>query len=135
MKWRVVNLARLTCLKGFYFGDRGLESLLSKAKEAWGVENEGYPVLMEGDEVYISFNRYGEFIQKGEQRIYLNAEIAPDEMNAEKLTELMNQHTDKPEPVFLLDCPTTNRPAYLQHGRSVGTFKLGMTKRNATTKM
>ena len=129
------KLARLACLKGFYFGDRGLESLLSQAKSAWGVENEGYPVLMEGEELYISFNRYGEFIQKGEQRIYLNADIAPDEMNAAKLAELMNQHTDKPEPVYLLDCPTT----IVQHIYSMvvldGIFKWEMMRKNATTRM
>ena len=128
------KMARLTCLKGFYFGDRGLENLLSKAKEAWGVENEGYPVLMGDGEVYISFNRYGEFIQKGEQRIYLNAEIAPDEMDADKITELMNQHTDKPDPVYLLECPTTNRPAYLQHGRFGWYIQVGNDEKKRNNK-
>ncbi len=128
------KLARLACLKGFYFGERGLESLLSQAKLAWGVENEGYPVLMGGEELHISFNRYGEFIQKGEQRIYLNADVAPDEMNAEKLEALMSQHKDKPDPVHLLDCPTTKRPAYLQHGRFGWYIQVGNDEKKRNNK-
>lgn len=129
------KMQRLTCLNSFYFGDTGLESLLSSAKEAWGVENEGYPVMMDGEEeLYISFNRYGEFIQKGEQRIYINAEVAPDEMNAEKLAELMNQHTDKPDPVYLLDCPATKRPAYLQHGRFGWYIQVGNDEKKRNNK-
>ena len=128
------KLPRLACLQGFYFGDRGLERLLSQAKSAWGVENEGYPVQMDGEELYISFNRYGEFIQKGEQRIYLNADIAPDEMNAGKLSTLMSQHSDKPEPVYLLDCPTTNRPAYLQHGRFGWYIQVGNDEKKRNNK-
>ena len=89
---------------------------------------------MEGDEVYISFNRYGEFIQKGEQRIYLNAEIAPDEMNAEKLTELMNQHTDKPEPVFYwIVQPPIDQHIFSMDG-SVGIFKIGNDEKKRNNK-
>ena len=128
------KMQRLTCLNSFYFGDSGLESLLNSAKEAWGVENEGYPVMMDAEELFISFNRYGEFIQKGEQRIYINTEVAPDEMNAEKLTELLNQHTDKPDPVYLLDCPTTKRPAYLQHGRFGWYIQVGNDEKKRNNK-
>ena len=52
---------------------------------------------------------------EGEQRIYLNAECSRRDECCQ-VGKLMNQHTDKPEPVYLLDCPL-NRPAYLQHGR------------------
>ena len=113
------KLERLQCLKNFYFGDRGLESLIDHAEKSWGVENEGYPVLQDSaeEELFVSFNRYGEFLLKGETRIYLNEDIAPDELSTTKVQELLSKQNDKPEPLHLLDCPTTERPVYLQYGR------------------
>ncbi len=112
------KLERLKCLKDFYYGDRGLENLIGGAEKAWGVENEGYPVMMaEGEELFVSFNRYGEYILKDEERIYLNEDIAPDELNAVKVEELISKQNSKPDPVELMTCPTTDKPVLLIYGR------------------
>ena len=59
------KLARLACLKGFYFGDRGLEAYSRKLSQHGELKMKGTQSQMDGEELYISFNRYGEFIQKG----------------------------------------------------------------------
>ena len=46
----------------------------------------------------------------------------------------MSQHSDKPEPVYLLDCPTTNRPAYLQHGRFGWYIQVGNDEKKRNNK-
>lgn len=111
------SMDRLTCLNEFYYGDHGLKSLLEQADQQIMTGGERYelPFAIEGESLTISFNRYGEFIQRGEERIYINEEVAPDELDEAKVQEILANHQTGPE--LIGTEPSTALSIYLKKGR------------------
>ena len=89
---------RLAWLTRFYFGDdgdRGLHRLVTEdldAIDARAVNSIAIP----GSDAVVRVGRYGPYIERGEERASLPAELAPDELTAEKADELLAQPDNKP---------------------------------------
>ena len=119
------DLDRLDCLQEFYFGKKGLEITLEKAEKSIQDSHTNYilPFTLEDQQISVDFNQYGEFIKRGEDRIYLNEQLAPDELSITKLQEIIaNYH---PRPLFLGVDPTSNLPIYVKTGRYGDYVQLG----------
>ena len=89
---------RLAWLTRFYFGDdgdRGLHRLVTEdldAIDARAVNSIAIP----GSDAVVRVGRYGPYIERGEERASLPAELAPDELTVEKVDELLAQPDNKP---------------------------------------
>ena len=89
---------RLAWLTRFYFGDdgdRGLHRLVTEdldAIDARAVNSIPIP----GSDAVVRVGRYGPYIERGDERASLPAELAPDELTAEKTEELLAQPDNKP---------------------------------------
>ena len=119
------ELDRLDCLQEFYFGKKGLEITLEKAEKSIKDSHTNYvlPFQLDNQSVFVDFNQYGEFIRKGEDRIYLNESLAPDELSLTKLQELIaNYH---PGPLLLGVDPVSNLNMYIKTGRYGDYLQLG----------
>ncbi len=120
------EMDRLTCLQKFYFGDEGLEKTLAHADQLIlaGTEHYALAFSVEAEEsLTISFNRYGEFIQLGEERVYINEQVAPDELTLEKVQEIIRTH--QAGPLLVAQDPSTELPIYLKNGRFGLYLQLG----------
>ena len=88
---------RVAWLKRFYFGDGGdpgLHHLVTDHLDeidARAVNSIEIP----GSEAVVRVGRYGPYIELGEQRVSLPADIAPDELTPEKVDELLAQPDSK----------------------------------------
>jgi DNA topoisomerase I len=90
--------ARVEWLGRFYFGDGtdpGLHHLVTDrldqidARAVNSIEIPGSPVV-------VRVGRYGPYLENGDQRASLPADIAPDELTPEKIEELLSQPDNKP---------------------------------------
>ena len=90
--------ARVEWLGRFYFGDGtdpGLHHLVTDrldeidARAVNSIEIPGSPVV-------VRVGRYGPYLENGDQRASLPADIAPDELTPEKIDELLSQPDNKP---------------------------------------
>lgn len=111
------DLERLSCLKSFYFGEKGLKNSLDVAEQQIEEGEEGYtlPFLFEGKELILSFNRFGEYIRLIEDElIYLNDQVAPDELTEEKITKLITESRSGPKQ--LGTDPKTKKTVFLIKG-------------------
>ena len=91
--------ARDTWLARFYFGDggddRGLRHLVTERLDeidARAVNSIAIP----GTEAVVRVGRYGPYLERGDQRASLPADLAPDELTAEKAEELLGQPDSRP---------------------------------------
>ena len=106
---------RVDWLRRFYFGDGGdpgLHHLVTDHLDeidARAVNSIAIP----GSEAVIRVGRYGPYVERGEQRATLPADLAPDELTAEKAEELLS----RPESRSLGTDPQTGHEITVRSGR------------------
>jgi DNA topoisomerase I len=106
---------RVDWLQRFYFGtggDPGLHHLVTDHLDeidARAVNSIPIPRT----EAVVRVGRYGPYVERGEQRISLPPDIAPDELTAEKVEELLSQ----PDARDLGVDPETGRDLVVRSGR------------------
>ena len=89
---------RLAWLTRFYFGDdgdRGLHRLVTEdldAIDARAVNSIAIP----GAEAVVRVGRYGPYLERGDERASIPADLAPDELTAAMADELLAQLDNKP---------------------------------------
>ena len=90
---------RVAWLARFYFGEgddgRGLRHLVTEHLDeidARAVNSIAIP----GSEAVVRVGRYGPYLERGEQRASLPADLAPDELTAEKAEEILGQPDSRP---------------------------------------
>jgi DNA topoisomerase-1 len=89
---------RVAWLGRFYFGDGGdpgLHHLVTEHLDeidARAVNSISIP----GSDVVVRVGRYGPYLERGEDRASLSADLAPDELTAEKAEELLSQPDSRP---------------------------------------
>jgi DNA topoisomerase-1 len=89
---------RVAWLARFYFGDGddpGLHHLATERLDqidARAVNSIAIP----GSEAVVRVGRYGPYLERGEERANIPADLAPDELTAEKAEELLAQPDNRP---------------------------------------
>ena len=107
--------ARNEWLGRFYFGDGsdpGLHHLVTDHLheiDARAVNSIETP----GSDAFVRVGRYGPYLEHGEQRVSLPADLAPDELTPERVTELLAQPDNRP----LGTDPETGRELVVRSGR------------------
>lgn len=83
---------RIEALNDFYRGGKGMRGLV-ELLENWGEidarEMSAFPVR--NSEAVLRVGRYGPFLERGEERANVPADLAPDELTAQKADELFAQ--------------------------------------------
>jgi DNA topoisomerase I len=106
---------RLAWLTRFYFGsdgDRGLHSLVTDdldAIDARAVNSIPIP----RSQAVVRVGRYGPYLERGDERASLPDGLAPDELTAERVDELLSQPDSRP----LGTDPETGRAIVARTGR------------------
>jgi DNA topoisomerase-1 len=106
---------RVAWLTRFYFGDGGdpgLHHLVTDHLDeidARAVNSISIP----GSEAVVRVGRYGPYLERGEDRASLPADLAPDELSAEKAEELLSQ----PDSLSLGRDPETGNELVVRSGR------------------
>ena len=106
---------RVAWLTRFYFGeagDSGLHHLVTDHLDeidARAVNSIAIP----GSEAVVRVGRYGPYLERGEARASLPADLAPDELTAKKADELLAQPDSRP----LGQDPETQREIVVRTGR------------------
>jgi DNA topoisomerase I len=106
---------RKAWLTRFYFGDdgdRGLHHLVTEdldAIDARAVNSLPIP----GTDAVVRVGRYGPYLERGEERASLPADLAPDELSAEKAEELLA----RPDAMPLGTHPESGREIVARSGR------------------
>ena len=106
---------RVAWLARFYFGDGGdpgLHHLVTDHLDeidARAVNSIAIP----GTEAVVRVGRYGPYLERGEERASLPADLAPDELSAEKAEELLSQ----PDSISLGRDPETGHDVVVRSGR------------------
>ncbi len=88
---------RVPWLRRFYFGsegagavaDPGLKSLVGDIGDIDARDVSSFPLA--GSDIVVRVGRYGPYLERGEQRVNVPDDIAPDELTVEKAEELFNQ--------------------------------------------
>ena len=107
--------ARNEWLGRFYFGDGsdpGLHHLVTEHLEeidARAVNSIAIP----GSEAVVRVGRYGPYLENGERRASLPSDLAPDELTAARIEELLSQPDNRP----LGSDPETGREIVVRSGR------------------
>jgi DNA topoisomerase I len=98
--------SRLDALNRFYFGPSdsipndlndfpGLSPLLGKVGEIDARDNATFPIA--DSDIVLRVGKYGPYIERGEQRANVPADLPPDELTVEKAIELLNQPSGERE--------------------------------------
>jgi DNA topoisomerase-1 len=95
-----------------YDGYAGLQALASDLGEIDAREISSFPIA--DSDIVLRVGRYGPYIEKGEQRANVPADIAPDELTAEKAQELLDLPSGDRE---LGVDPSTGRTIVAKTGR------------------
>jgi len=127
---------RLGYLKEFYFGNtdhEGLEDLVKSEidpKEACTI-----PIEDEGKELGadIRIGPYGPYIEKDDKKVSLPTDLPPDQLDDEKIEELLSQEKKADEPVG--KDPETGEPVYVKVGRYGPYVQLGDPEEGKKPKM
>ena len=102
-------------LRRFYYGgnadDEGLKALVSDLGD---IDARAVNTIEIGNGIELRVGRYGPYIQRGEERVTISEELAPDELTVEKAEELLSQATDQRE---LGVNPESGRPVTVKNGR------------------
>ena len=91
---------RVPWLRRFYFGAEGdgaedapgLKSLVGDISDIDARDVSSFPLA--GSDIVVRVGRYGPYLERGEQRVNVPDDIAPDELTVEKAEELFNQPND-----------------------------------------
>lgn len=113
----------LPYLKSFYFGakgDPGLKDLIQADIDARETCTLPLGKDDEGRTVNIRIGRFGPFIERGEDRASIPADMPPDALNLETAEKLLQQG-----PTVLGPCPDTEANVYLKSGRYGPYVQLG----------
>jgi DNA topoisomerase-1 len=116
-------------LREFYFGNGvpGLKNqLTAKVKEIDAREMSRFEIGSppQGDEaIYVRVGKYGPFLEHGERKASVPADLPPDELTLPKALELLDQGSREDEP--LGTCPATGRKVFLKTGRFGPYVQLG----------
>jgi DNA topoisomerase I len=106
---------RLAWLTRFYFGDDGdggLHQLVTEDLEAIDARAVN-SIPIPGSDAVVRVGRYGPYLERDEDRASIPADLAPDELSAEKAEELLAQPDNKP----LGQDPETGRDIVVRSGR------------------
>jgi DNA topoisomerase-1 len=106
---------RVAWLRRFYFGDGGDPGLRHLVTEHLGEidARSVNSIEIPGTEAVVRVGRYGPYLERGEQRASIPAELAPDELTADKAEELLSQ----PDGQSLGVDPETGREIVVRSGR------------------
>ena len=113
----------LPYLKDFYYGgdeNTGLKDLTQAEIDAREMCTLPLGKDDEGREINIRIGRFGPFIERGEDRASIPADMAPDALDIETATELLKQG-----PRELGVCPETQENVYFKSGRYGPYVQLG----------
>jgi len=112
---------RTAWLQRFYYGSggdgdgepggNGLKELVSDLDD---VDARAINTLEIGDGIELRIGRYGPYLQRGDERVTVGDELAPDELTVERARELLAQGSEHRE--LGLD-PETGRAIVLKNGR------------------
>ncbi|MGE4620229.1 MAG: type I DNA topoisomerase, partial [Planctomycetota bacterium] len=113
-------------LKNFWSGngEAGLEGLIETGLETIDPAQicrfpmpfaNGDPWKFRDEEVVLRVGRYGPYLEAGEIRGNIPEELCPDELNASKMTEIMEAGARKDEPIG--QCSATGKPIFIKSGR------------------
>jgi DNA topoisomerase I len=107
-------------LQSFYYGNgkAGLKQLLADKVEEIDARDIGQILIGTpegGEPIHVRVGRYGPFLEQGERRASLRADLAPDEITLEHALELLDQAAQSDEPLGY--CPETGKPVFLKVGR------------------
>ena len=104
---------RSAWLRRFYFGDgdEGLKHLVSDLGE---IDAREVNTIEIGDGIALRVGRYGPYLQRGDERVTLPDDIAPDELTVERATELLAQGVQQRE---LGADPETGHTILVRSGR------------------
>ena len=112
---------RLEVLRRFYFGDAqdaadeqrfpGLDPLVGSGGEIDARRNATFPIA--DSEAAVRVGKYGAFVEVGERRLSIPDELAPDELTAEKVAELLAVPSERELGI----APDTGRGVVAKAGR------------------
>ncbi len=108
-------------LRSFYFGGKetGLKQQVEEKLQEIDIREVcRIPIGMAEDgetPIVVRVGKYGPFIEHGDRRASLQAEMAPDEITIESAMQLLEQSAKADEPLGI--CPDTHKPVYLKVGR------------------
>jgi DNA topoisomerase-1 len=75
------------------------------------------------DEIHVRVGRYGPFLEQGDRKASVPADLPPDELTTDKALELLDRGQAAEEPLGI--CTTTNKPVFLKSGRFGPYVQLG----------
>jgi DNA topoisomerase-1 len=75
------------------------------------------------EEIHVRVGRYGPFLEQGDRKASVPADLPPDELTADKALELLDRGQAADEPLGI--CPSTNKPVFLKSGRFGPYVQLG----------
>jgi DNA topoisomerase-1 len=113
-------------LSKFYFGAEGIIGLKDQLEADIDIRSICTINLGEGADtapVNVRIGRYGPYLEHGERRANIDADIAPDQIDLKKALELIELSEEFPK--HLGDDPETGQPVYLKKGRFGLYFQLG----------
>jgi DNA topoisomerase-1 len=113
-------------LSHFYFGNGqvGLKEMVGRLGEIDPVAINTIPIGKDsqGRDIAVRVGRYGPYLQRGDERVSVPENMAPDEVTAERAEELLSAPS---EDRTLGDDPTSGRPVYVRAGRFGPYVQLG----------
>ncbi|MEA2510480.1 MAG: topoisomerase [Actinomycetota bacterium] len=113
-------------LSHFYFGNgnRGLKDMVGRLDEIDPVAINSIPVGKDGEgrEIVVRVGRYGPYLQRGDERVSVPDDMAPDEITPQRAEELLSAPS---EDRSLGEDPKSGRPVYVRAGRFGPYVQLG----------
>jgi DNA topoisomerase I len=110
-------------LSRFYFGSNGSVGLKVQVEERLGdIDAREINSIPISDDITVRVGRYGPYIQRGDDRVSLPDEMAPDELTPEKAAELLAAPSGDRE---LGTDPATGLPVLVRAGRYGPSVQLG----------
>ncbi|ADG90157.1 DNA topoisomerase 1 [Thermobispora bispora] len=106
---------RVPWLRRFYFGedqDQGLKGMVNDLGDIDAKEICSFPI--KGSDIVVRVGRYGPYLERGDVRVNIPEDLAPDELTAEKAEELFSRPSGERE--LGID-PETGRMIVVKEGR------------------
>lgn len=128
------DMQSLPYLRKFYFGAAGKSGLKDLTQcDVDPRESSTIPVGLdaEGRPINVRIGKYGPYLERGEDRASIPADLAPDELNLEKAEQLLAQGASGP----LGTDPQTGKNVYVKVGRYGPYVQLGDAEDDEKPKM
>jgi DNA topoisomerase-1 len=126
------EVERLKYLKEFYFGNNdhsGLEKLVTAEIDP----KEACTIPVEGSNINVRIGPYGPYLEKDGEKASLPAEIAPDEVNASTVEEILEKGKQADGPMGVE--PESGLPIFVKVGRFGPYVQLGEPEEGSKPKM